>query len=89
MNFGKFKFQQSKKKKDAKADEKEKSKWSSSTFSGLKLRSIGPALMSGRISDIAIHPDDQSVWYVSAGSGGVWKTANAGTSWKSIFDSQP
>jgi photosystem II stability/assembly factor-like uncharacterized protein len=78
-----------KKKKDAKEDGKEETKWSASTFSGLELRSIGPALMSGRISDIAIHPHDQSVWYVAAGRGGVWKTENAGTSWKSIFDSQP
>jgi photosystem II stability/assembly factor-like uncharacterized protein len=62
---------------------------SSSTFAGLKMRGIGPALMAGRIADIAIHPEDQSVWYVAVGSGGVWKTTNAGTSWKSIFDGQP
>ena len=47
-------------------------------FKGLELRNIGPALMSGRIADIAIHPDDPSVWYVAVGSGGVWKTVNAG-----------
>ena len=43
---------------------------------GLKFRSIGPALMSGRISDIVIHPENENVWYVTAGSGGVWKTEN-------------
>ncbi len=48
------------------------------TFSGLKLRSVGPAFSSGRIADIAIHPDDDNVWYVAVGSGGVWKTMNAG-----------
>jgi photosystem II stability/assembly factor-like uncharacterized protein len=58
-------------------------------FSGLKFRNIGPALMSGRISDIAIHPEDQSVWYVAAGSGNVWKTVNAGTTWTTVFDDQP
>ena len=57
-------------------------------YSGLKFRSIGPALMSGRISDIVIHPDNENVWYVSAGSGGVWKTENSGTTWKSLFDGQ-
>ena len=57
-------------------------------YSGLKFRSIGPALMSGRISDIIIHPENQNLWYVTAGSGGVWKTENAGTTWKSIFDNQ-
>lgn len=57
-------------------------------YSGLKFRSIGPALMSGRISDIAIHPKNENVWYVTVGSGGVWKTENSGTTWKSLFDGQ-
>ncbi|MEM1201696.1 MAG: glycosyl hydrolase [Acidobacteriota bacterium] len=70
------------------ASEDEKSRVKAQTFAGLKLRSIGPALMSGRISDIAIDPRDQSVWYVAVGSGGVWKTTNAGTTWTSIFDGQ-
>ncbi|MFT5138406.1 MAG: photosystem II stability/assembly factor-like uncharacterized protein [Rhodothermales bacterium] len=55
---------------------------------GLKMRSIGPALMGGRIADIAVHPFNSSVWYVAAGSGGVWKTSNAGVTWQAIFDSQ-
>ena len=59
------------------------------TFKGLKLRNIGPAFVSGRISDIAIHPDDDNVWYVAVGSGGVWKTKNAGVTWDPIFDDQP
>ena len=63
--------------------------WSDSNFSGLKFRSIGPAFMSGRISDIAIHPDNESVWYVTVGSGNVWKTTNAGVTWTPIFDDQP
>jgi photosystem II stability/assembly factor-like uncharacterized protein len=61
---------------------------SARTFSGLELRGIGPALMSGRIADIAVDPTDQSVWYVAVGSGGVWKTENAGTTWTPIFDGQ-
>jgi len=61
---------------------------SDSTFAGLKLRNIGPAFMSGRIADIAIQPDDYSQWYVAVGSGGVWKTNNAGITWEPIFDSQ-
>ena len=58
------------------------------TFLGLEFRSIGPAFMSGRIADIAIHPDNQSIWYVGVGSGGVWKTVNRGTTWQSIFDDE-
>lgn len=62
---------------------------SDKTFAGLKLRSIGPAFMSGRIADIAINPEDPSQWYIAVGSGGVWKTNNAGTTWQPIFDDQP
>ena len=60
----------------------------SSVVSGLKFRNIGPAMMSGRVSDIAIDPENENVWYVTMGSSGVWKTENAGVTWKPIFDSQ-
>jgi photosystem II stability/assembly factor-like uncharacterized protein len=55
---------------------------------GLKFRSIGPAFMSGRIADIALHPANPSIWYIAVGSGGVWKTVNAGTTWTPVFDQQ-
>ena len=54
----------------------------------LKLRNVGPAFLSGRIADIAVHPDDDDVWYVAVGSGGVWKTENSGTTWTPLFDKQ-
>ncbi len=57
-------------------------------LAGLELRSIGPALMGGRIADIAVHPDDSSTWYLAVGSGGVWKTKNAGVTWDPIFGDQ-
>ena len=57
--------------------------------SGLKLRGIGPALMGGRIADIAVNPKDPSTWYVAVGSGGVWKTTNRGTTWEPVFEDQP
>ena len=57
-------------------------------LAGLKFRSLGPALTSGRIADIAIHPRNENVWYVAVGSGGVWKTSNSGTTWSPLFDKE-
>lgn len=57
--------------------------------SALPLRSLGPGVMGGRIADIAVHPTAPGVWYVAVGSGGVWKTTNAGTTWTPLFDDQP
>jgi photosystem II stability/assembly factor-like uncharacterized protein len=57
-------------------------------LSGLAFRNIGPAVMSGRISDIVIHPLKSHTWYVAVGSGGLWKTENAGTTWAPVFDAQ-
>ncbi len=62
--------------------------FSAATFSGLKWRSVGPALTSGRVSDIAVHPQNRHVYYVAAASGGVWKTENNGTNWQPVFDAQ-
>ena len=53
---------------------------------GLEFRHIGPAAISGRISDIAIHPDHPDTWYLATASGGVWKTVNAGTTFDPIAD---
>ncbi len=55
---------------------------------GLRFRSIGPALTSGRIGDIAVHPRDPKIWYLAVASGGVWKTTNAGSTWTPVFDSE-
>nr|WP_290941586.1 hypothetical protein [Haliscomenobacter sp.] len=60
----------------------------SSTYSGLSLRSIGPAVTSGRVSDFAVNPRNHAEYYVATSSGGVWKTNNAGTTWVPIFDGQ-
>jgi photosystem II stability/assembly factor-like uncharacterized protein len=61
---------------------------SSATFAGLRLRSIGPALTSGRVIGFAVDPNDRAKYFVAAASGGVWKTTNAGTTWTPVFDSQ-
>ncbi len=58
-------------------------------FAGLKARAIGPAAMSGRVSDVEVVESDPDVIYVGAAAGGVWKTVNGGTTWEPIFDDQP
>src|SRR5712692_6588623 len=55
-------------------------------FSGLELRSIGPALVSGRIVSIAVDPANRAHYYVGAASGGVWKTVNDGATWIPVFE---
>lgn len=52
----------------------------------LQFRGIGPALMSGRVGDIAIDPVVRSTWYIAVSSGGVWKTTNSGVTFTPIFD---
>jgi photosystem II stability/assembly factor-like uncharacterized protein len=56
------------------------------TFGEIKARQIGPATMSGRISAIDALDSDPRIVYVGAASGGVWKSKNAGTTFKAVFD---
>jgi len=49
-------------------------------LSGIPLRSIGPALTSGRVSDFAFYPGHPEIHYVAFASGGIWKTVNYGRS---------
>ena len=55
-------------KKKTKTQKADSSKLKSSTFSGLKWRSIGPAFTSGRIADFAVNPAHTSAWYVATAS---------------------
>ncbi len=67
----------------------EDSYWlTSETLAGLELRGIGPAVSSGRISDLAVDPTDHARWFVTAASGGVWRTTNSGTTWAPVFDGE-
>ncbi len=61
----------------------------SSTFSGLKFRSIGPAWNSGRIADFAVNPANNKEYYVATASGNLWKTGNDGITWEAIGDTLP
>ena len=65
------------------------SRMSMEVFRGLEFRSIGPSLTTGRISDLEIDPNNSNVWYLTVGSGGLWKTVNRGNTWVPIFDEYP
>ena len=58
------------------------------SLNGLKWRSVGPALTSGRVSDIAVNPKNPFEYYVAVASGGVWKTSNWGLEYIPVFDSE-
>jgi photosystem II stability/assembly factor-like uncharacterized protein len=55
----------------------------------MRWRSIGPAAMSGRITAIAVDPNDDRTIYAGAASGGVWRSRSGGVQWEPIFDSAP
>tara|TARA_R110002153_G_scaffold5462_1_gene25534 strand:+ start:1271 stop:4432 length:3162 start_codon:yes stop_codon:yes gene_type:complete len=58
----------------------------SSIFENLEFRFIGPE--GNRTIAIAGIPEDPMTTYIGAASGGLWKTTDAGTTWKPIFDNQ-
>ena len=62
---------------------------SAAHFAPMTARSIGPAGMSGRVSDVAVNLNDPTVIYVGAATGGVWRSRDGGLTWQPIFDEQP
>lgn len=74
------------KEKQGQKEEKPKDVMSAGTFQGLALRSIGPAVTSGRVVAFAVDPNNRAHYFVGSASGGVWKTDNDGTSWTPVFE---
>ena len=60
----------------------------STTIAALRWRAVGPANMSGRITDIEGIPSPSKTFYFAAAAGGVWKTTNAGTTFRPVFDNE-
>src|SRR6187402_2832523 len=61
-------------------------KISSATFGAMEARHLGPGTMSGRITAIdGVNKTGKTI-YVGTAGGGVWKTTNAGASFRSVFD---
>ena len=59
--------------------------WKSETFNGLKFRSIGTAVTSGRVVDFAVDPNNSKTYFLAAACGGVWKTSNSGNSYEPVL----
>lgn len=76
------------KKSDAASKPKGPDSLKNVSLSGLSFRSVGPAITSGRIADIAVNPNNHSEYYVAAAAGGVWKTSNAGITFNPVFDGE-
>ncbi|WP_298901313.1 sialidase family protein [uncultured Psychroserpens sp.] len=58
-----------------------------SLVKNVMLENIGPTIMSGRVTDLDVNPEDPTEFYVGYASGGVWHTTNNGTTFKPILDS--
>jgi photosystem II stability/assembly factor-like uncharacterized protein len=80
--------QTSKSKKAEKPSASAKTGFDTVDIPGLRFRSIGPALTSGRISEFAVDPDDPKRYFVAVSSGGVWRTLNAGNTFEPVFDKE-
>lgn len=61
----------------------------SSIVKNLPLKNIGPTIMSGRITDFAVNPEDPTEFYAAYASGGLWYTDNNGTSFSPVMDNSP
>jgi uncharacterized membrane protein YgcG len=57
-------------------------------FEKLHFRSIGPAIMSGRIADLAVYEKNTAIWYVGTSHGGVWKTTSNGAEFTPLLQDQ-
>ncbi len=69
----------------AKADSAPKSPFADA-FGGLKPRSIGPAMTSGRVMSIAVHPTNPGIIYIGTASSGLWKSTSGGAQWTPVMD---
>ena len=58
----------------------------SSIIKNISFTNIGPTIMSGRVADIDVNPNDPTEFYVGYASGGLWYTKNNGTSFKPVLD---
>lgn len=70
-----------------KTTEQRKTLSQKSLVNHIPFKNIGPAIMSGRVADVDVNPDDPTEFYVAYASGGLWHTTNNGQSFVPVFDS--
>ncbi|MBA3649432.1 MAG: glycosyl hydrolase [Chitinophagales bacterium] len=68
--------------------EQRKNLEASSLLSQIQFRNVGPTIMSGRVVDVDVNPNDATEFYVAYASGGLWYTHNNGLSFQPIFDQE-
>jgi hypothetical protein len=61
----------------------------SATIAGLRWRTVGPANFEGRVADVAAIPSPSKTFFVATAAGGIWKTTNAGVTFRPVFDEYP
>lgn len=71
-----------------KALKKRKELYKKSLFKNLSFESVGPTVMSARVTDLEVYENDPKIFYVSYASGGLWKTENNGITFKPLFDNE-
>ncbi len=64
------------------------SQFSEATFKTLQFRSVGPAIMGGRIDDFAVVEGNPHTVFAATASGGLWRTVNNGVTWEPLFDNE-
>ena len=68
------------------ADSTPRSPFSTEAFSGLRPRNIGPAMTSGRVSVVAVNPNNPAIMFAGTASSGLWRTTTGGASWQPVMD---
>src|SRR3989441_10146607 len=61
----------------------------STLLAGFRWRNVGPANMGGRVSSVVGIPSPSKTFFVAAAAGGIWKTTNAGTTFRPVLDNYP
>ena len=63
-------------------------KAATSPLKDVSFRNIGPSIMSGRVDDLEVNPNDPTEFYIAYATGGLWHTTNNGQSFTPIFDKE-